>query len=49
MDFFRIEMILAETHEETLDKLIKGECDLGIIYQDYLDFYPELRDKSENI
>jgi diguanylate cyclase (GGDEF)-like protein/PAS domain S-box-containing protein len=45
MDFFRIEMILAETHEETLDKLIKGECDLGIISQDYLDFYPELRDK----
>jgi len=38
-------MILTETHEETLDKLIKGECDLGIIFQEYLDFYPELRDK----
>ena len=45
IDFFRIEMILAETHGEILDKLIKGECDLGIIFQEYLDFYPELRDK----
>ncbi|MBO8144287.1 MAG: hypothetical protein H0Z16_06880 [Thermodesulfobacterium sp.] len=45
LDFFRIQMILTETHEEIFGKIIKKECDLGIVDQEYLDFYPELKKK----
>lgn len=45
IDFSKIQILLAKTHEEISYKIDKGECDFAVVYQECFDYHPECKRK----